>query len=95
MADDQRQTRRTRLDRHCWVVIAADQPRRECLLQDISETGARLALEPGAKLPDAVDLHLTSEGAVARKSVVVWQTRSEAGLRFVDRSRKQPGITRQ
>ena len=94
MVENKRQSRRTRLGRPCWIVIAPDQPRLECLLQDISEAGARVALAPGAKLPDAVDLHLTNEGTVARTSAVVWQTRTEAGLRFVDRPRKQRGITR-
>jgi len=95
MVENHRQTRRTRLDMQCWIVTAADQPRRECLLQDISETGARVALAPGAKLPNAVDLHLTNEGTVTRKSEVIWQTRSEAGLHFVGRAQKQRGAARQ
>src|SRR5258708_1483438 len=95
MAENRRRVRRTRLDRHCWIVIAADQPRRKCLLKDISDTGARVALDPGAKLPDAVDLYLTNEGTVARKSAVIWQTGSEAGLRFVDRPQKQRASHRQ
>ena len=96
MATDQRHARRTRLDRRCWIVVGGDQPRRECLIEDISETGARIALRPGATLPKAVDLHLTSTGAVVRKSEVIWQTADEAGLHFVDRPQmpEAPGLNR-
>jgi hypothetical protein len=85
MAADQRHARRTRLDRRCWIVAGDNQPRHECLIEDISETGARITLPAGATLPKTVDLHLTSVAGVVRKSEVIWQTASEAGLRFLDR----------
>jgi hypothetical protein len=93
MARDQRHTRRTRLDRRCWIAAGDNQPRHECLIEDISETGARIALPAGATLPKTVDLHLTSVGAVIRKSEVVWQTATEAGLHFLDRP-QMPGTPR-
>jgi len=93
MARDQRHTRRTRLDRRCWVAAGDNQPRYECLIEDISETGARIALPAGATLPGTADLHLTSTGTVIRKSKVVWQTATEAGLHFLDRP-QMPGTPR-
>ena len=93
MAADQRHTRRTRLDRRCWIVVGDNQPRQECLVQDVSQTGARISLAPGATLAKAVDLYLTSEGAVVRKSEVIWQTAKEAGLLFPDRP-QMPGAPR-
>jgi hypothetical protein len=96
MARDQRHARRTRLERRCWVVADGNEPRRECLIEDISEIGARIALQPGTALPKAIELHLTSEGAVARKSRVVWQTATEAGLHFLDRPQmlRAPALSR-
>ena len=94
MTTNQRKARRTRLDRRCWVVEEAGEPRRECLVEDISETGARIALAPGQTLPKKFDLHLSSAGAVARRAEVVWQTSTEAGLRFIDRPKRKnhPGV---
>lgn len=96
MASDQRHARRTRLDRRCWIVVGDNQPRHECLIEDISETGARIVLPPGAALPKAVDLYLTSAGAVVRKSEVIWQTAHQAGLHFLNRPQmpEAPGLSR-
>jgi hypothetical protein len=90
MAANQRKARRTRLDRRCWVVVDVGQPRRECLVQDVSQTGARIALTPGAALPNVVDLYFTRiGGGVVRKSEVIWQTANEAGLHFIDPAQAQ------
>ncbi|AMN39530.1 PilZ domain-containing protein [Rhodoplanes sp. Z2-YC6860] len=93
MARDQRHSRRTRLDRRCWVDTGGNRPRHECLIENVSETGARITLPAGATLPETVDLHLTGVVAVIRKSEVVWQTATEAGLHFLDRPR-MPGSPR-
>jgi hypothetical protein len=90
MAGDQRHARRTRLDRRCWIVVGDNEARHECLIEDISETGARIALPADATLPKTVELHLTSVGAVVRKSEVIWQIANEAGLHFLER----PQMTR-
>ncbi len=52
-----------------------------CVVRDISETGARLAVQSGNHVPDAFRLHLEHEGFSA-ESIVVWRSETEVGVIF-------------
>ena len=57
----------------------------ECLVKDISETGARIILPKAASLPKKIMLRVTGE-ATPMCASVVWQKDTKCGLEFNDSS---------
>lgn len=55
----------------------------ECLIKDISESGARIILPMAASLPKKLMLRVTGEAAPMSASVI-WQTGTKCGLEFDD-----------
>ena len=55
----------------------------ECLIKDISETGARIILPMATSLPKKIMLRVTGE-ATPMSASVIWQTGSKCGLEFND-----------
>ena len=89
MTPNQRKDRRTDLNRRCWIAIDPVHPL-ECILTDISDTGAKLTVPVNLTMPEHVELLLTDDGRISRKSQVVWQKEREVGLRFKDRGIPAP-----
>ena len=58
----------------------------ECILRDISATGAKLELREDMSLPKSFMLALTRDGIVRRPCETVWQLSIVAGVRFSDES---------
>jgi hypothetical protein len=54
----------------------------ECVVRDISATGAGLTLSQDAPLPKSFFLALTRDGNVRRLCEPVWQRALAAGVRF-------------
>jgi len=54
-----------------------------CVIRDLSETGARVALEGDVGLPERVIL-VISQTAARRKSKIIWRIDRELGLSFAD-----------
>ena len=55
-----------------------------CAIADISESGARLALEHDGELPDTFVLLLTASGGPRRHCRVVWRDGLTVGVKFPD-----------
>ena len=55
----------------------------ECLVKDISETGARIILPKMVSLPKRIILRITGE-AIPMNASVVWQAGTKCGLEFND-----------
>ena len=53
-----------------------------CSISDISETGARLALERDSELPEKFLLLLTANGHAHRQCRVIWRTGVMIGVEF-------------
>lgn len=53
----------------------------ECLVNDISDTGARIILPRAVKLPEYVMLRISGETTPVSASVA-WQTGTKCGLQF-------------
>jgi hypothetical protein len=54
----------------------------ECILRDISATGAKLELREDVPLPDSFVLALTCDGSVRRPCETVWQLSIVVGVCF-------------
>jgi hypothetical protein len=57
----------------------------ECLVKDISETGARIILPMAVNLPKQIMLRITGE-VTPMSASVVWQMGTKCGLEFDDAS---------
>jgi hypothetical protein len=84
---DKRKSVRRSFERPAWIVIGKGSAPIECTFRDLSKAGARLRVTPQQELPHAFGLHLSSNGTVARKCVVVWRSegRDEIGVEFTGR----------
>ena len=59
-----------------------DTPPIACLISDISESGARLALDRDQELPDTFILLLTASGDARRHCRVIWRDGLTVGVEF-------------
>lgn len=55
----------------------------DCLVRDISDTGAKLVFSGIVTIPDVVELYLSNKEAV-RRVRVQWRRGDEAGVDFID-----------
>ncbi len=85
MSAEHRKHRRIGLDRRCWIVSPDGGASTECLIANVSETGAKILVEPDVALAGQFDLHLTHDGKVSFKSKLVWRNDDLVGVEFVDR----------
>jgi hypothetical protein len=53
----------------------------DCVVRDISETGARLSVESSVGIPET--FHLSFDGAPMRSCRLVWRKASQIGVTFV------------
>jgi PilZ domain len=80
---EQRTTLRRYTRRAATVTFGAGEPPVTCVIWDISEGGARLAIaRPMASLPQHFTLHLFKNGSVRRDCEVVWTDSRFVGVRF-------------
>jgi hypothetical protein len=61
-----------------------DSPPFACSISDISDSGARLALENDVELPDTFVLLLTPNGDARRHCRVIWRDGLTLGVKFPD-----------
>jgi PilZ domain len=82
--EDRRSVRRfTR--RGATVSFSADKPSVDCVIWDISDGGARLAVAlPLADLPRHFILNLFRDESVQRHCEVVWMDKRFVGVRFTE-----------
>lgn len=57
-------------------------PARTCTISDISQSGARLALDSDEELPDRFILLLSRNGDARRHCRVIWRTGAIVGVEF-------------
>lgn len=68
---------------YCAKILASDGAwERDCRVIDVSQTGAKLAIEGSAKLPQNFVLALSAQGLATRRCRVVWATDQQIGVRF-------------
>ena len=80
---DQRKQRRLPLRRAAAVVMPAASTQVRCVIWDMSDGGARLAIAcPMAELPQAFTLLLTKDASVRRNCQVVWTDSRFVGVKF-------------
>ncbi|CAN1506001.1 PilZ domain containing protein [Rhabdaerophilaceae bacterium] len=71
------------------VVHSGGASRTECIVRDLSDTGAKLQVSSSVLLPENFDLHITQRGLVL-KATMVWRVGNEMGVQFQTEP-KRPG----
>jgi hypothetical protein len=64
------------------ILAGKNTPPIACSISDISESGARIALEGDGELPDNFILLLTADGGARRRCRVVWRDGPSVGVEF-------------
>lgn len=84
MPNNKRKKRRLSVRRHAAVITGPQDPPAACVVWDISDGGARLAVaRPIMGLPPRFTLHLDKSGRVQRKCEIVWTDARFVGVKFV------------
>jgi methyl-accepting chemotaxis protein len=103
MSDDKRKKVRRTLRIRAILLCGDDMPDLMCTLVDISETGARLAIEEVNEVPDEFTIAFTANGTPSRKCRLVWRGEADVGVAFeMERPKPvgpkcllQPGVSRE
>jgi hypothetical protein len=83
MAFRMRKDNRNRVDRTAWISVGEGRPLRNCTLIDISDSGAKLALEEEvADIPVIFSLWLSRLGHPRYSCRVVWSHQNKIGVQF-------------
>jgi hypothetical protein len=85
MKKDQRKNRRKPFERRVWIETENPTLIAECVVGNLSETGAKLVLKENLDLPVNFVLRLSGDGRVARKCRLAWHSGNEIGVEFVAR----------
>jgi PilZ domain-containing protein len=77
-----RQDSRSKVDRIAWISAGEGQPLRNCTLIDISDSGAKLALDEADNIPAVFSLWLSRHGHPRYSCRVVWSHQNKIGVQF-------------
>lgn len=80
MGIEQRKTARRRLGCRASLAVNERAPRADCVVVDISQTGARLVVDTAVDLPKEFLLVLSRN--VSRRCTLVWRDERKVGVRF-------------
>jgi hypothetical protein len=79
--DDQRKSPRQRSRFQSFVRVLKEDSYIDCVVRDISETGARLGFSCPASIGGDVELHIPAKGEIIQANVV-WVEDCECGVSF-------------
>jgi PilZ domain len=65
-----------------WITLEGGFAARQCLVQDISRSGAKIVLDDAASLPAKLRLAFTRDARNGRDCHVVWRRGKTAGVKF-------------
>jgi PilZ domain len=83
MAAAKKREARKSLGRTAWVTLEGGFAARQCVVQDISTSGAKIVLDDAATLPAKVRLAFARDARTGRNCHVVWRRGKAAGIKFV------------
>jgi len=83
--EERRRARRLRALKGAKISFNSGNSVIDCLVRNMSETGARLKLETTAAVPERFSLIIIENGGAIpqRDCEVAWQTATELGVRFL------------
>lgn len=83
MTSDQRRSKRRQIRYGARIEPADGSGQMECLIKDVSQSGARVNVTDVERLPDDFILRFTKEETPRRRCRVVWRAKKDAGVMFL------------
>jgi hypothetical protein len=84
MAATKKREARKLLSQRAWITLEGGFAARQCLVADISKSGARLLLDEDAgQLPGLIRLAFARDARTGRSCHVIWRRGKAAGIRFI------------
>lgn len=66
-----------------WITLEGGFAARQCVVQDISSSGAKVTIEDPNTLPARLRLAFSRDARTGRNCEVVWRRGKSVGIRFV------------
>jgi hypothetical protein len=66
-----------------WITLDGGFAARQCVVQDMSSTGAKITIEDPNTLPAKLRLAFARDARTGRNCEVVWRRGSSVGIKFV------------
>ena len=84
MPPPKKRASRKLLSQQAWITLDGGFAVRQCLVQDISDSGAKITLEEDAsQLPGVIKMAFSRDARTGRRCQVVWRRGKSAGIRFM------------
>ena len=84
MAAPKKREARKLLSKHAWITLEGGFAARHCLVQDISDTGAKIMLdEDASQLPGVIRMAFARDARTGRSCQVIWRRGKSAGVKFI------------
>ena len=71
------------LGQSAWITLEGGFAARQCVVQDISSAGAKIAVDDATALPATLRLAFSRDARTGHRCQVVWRRGRSAGLKFV------------
>jgi hypothetical protein len=85
MRDERRKAVRRLIQIRGKLIPGHGLPLRECTVLDISETGAKIAVDAPHEIPDDFTILLSAHGYPYRRCHLIWRSAAHVGVAFYDR----------
>ena len=83
MAATKKREARKSLCQPAWITLDGGFAARQCMVQDISTTGAKVAVDDPNVLPAKLRLAFSRDARTGRNCEVVWRRGKSLGVKFV------------
>jgi hypothetical protein len=83
MALTKKREARKLFGRTAWITLDGGFAARQCVVQDISSTGAKICVDEAVALPARLRLAFSRDARTGRECQVVWRHGKTAGVKFV------------
>jgi len=83
MAVTKKRESRKSLHQSGWITLDGGFAARQCVVQDISSSGAQITVDDANVLPGRLRLAFARDASTGRNCEVVWRRGKSAGVKFV------------
>ena len=83
MALTKKREARKLLGQPAWITLDGGFAARQCVVQNISSSGAKICVDGAASLPARLQLAFARDARTGRTCQVVWRSGNTAGVKFV------------
>ena len=80
---DKKRAARKSVSQAGWITLEGGFAARQCVVQDLSISGAKVTIDDSNSLPAKLRLALVRDGRSGRNCEVVWRRGGTVGIKFV------------